>query len=168
MRGLRLVTLAALICVGAAPASQQPSFDARARALDGDTLSVDFRLLGVDAFERRQMCMRANSCWPCGKAAQDLASNNVKSEEATITLTRTRTYGRPVATVSVAGRDLGETIIKAGLAIPEAQYLRGDPTRAARYQAAYREAQRRKAGAFAGQWLAPSQWRRGARLTCER
>ncbi|ATI80593.1 hypothetical protein A6768_11705 [Sphingobium yanoikuyae] len=47
MRGLRLVTLAALLCVGAAPAAQQPSFDARARALDGDTLSVDFRLLRV-------------------------------------------------------------------------------------------------------------------------
>lgn len=169
MRRDRLFVAAALLCIGAAPASQRPpAFDARARALDGDTVSVDFRLLGVDAFERRQQCMRANSCWPCGKAAQDLASKSLKDGNATIRLTPGRSYGRPVAIVTVAGRDLGETMIRAGLAIPEAQYLRSDPARSSRYQAAFREAQARKAGGFAGRWLAPANWRRGARLACER
>lgn len=168
MRATALLVAATITLIGAAPAAQQsPSFQARARALDGDTVSVDFRLLGVDAFERRQMCQRANTCWACGKAAQDLASNNLKSEEAVITLTRGRTYGRPVATVTVGGRDLGEAMIRTGLAVPEAQYLRADPARAARYQRAFRDAQTRKTGAFAGRWIHPSEWRRGARLACE-
>src|SRR3546814_2258271 len=55
----------------------EPGFTASARALDGDTIAADFRLLGVDAFERRQLCERAQSCWECGKAAQD------RSEEHT-------------------------------------------------------------------------------------
>src|SRR3546814_8954420 len=40
----------------------EPGFTASARALDGDTIAADFRLLGVDAFERRQLCERAQSC----------------------------------------------------------------------------------------------------------
>lgn len=168
MRIGQLGSVLAMLCVGAAPAAERPSFEARARALDGDTVAVDFRLLGVDAFERRQMCQRASGCWACGKAAQDLASNKLKSGEAVITLTRGQTYGRPVATVAIDGRDLGETMIRAGLAIPGAQYLRSDPARATRYQTAYRDAKVSKAGAFAGRWIAPSEWRKGARLTCER
>lgn len=141
MRATALLLAAATTLIGAAPVAQRPpSFQARARALDGDTVSVDFRLLGVDAFEKRQLCQRARSCWQCGKVAQDFASNSLKSDEALISLTRGQTYGRPVATVSIGGRDLGETMIRAGLAVPEAQYLRADPMRAARYQAAFRNA----------------------------
>src|SRR3546814_2228517 len=36
----------------------EPGFTASARALDGDTIAADLRLLGVDAFERRQLCER--------------------------------------------------------------------------------------------------------------
>src|SRR3546814_14726013 len=49
----------------------EPGFTASARALDGDTLAAAFRLIGFDAFDRRQLCERAQSCWGCGKAAQD-------------------------------------------------------------------------------------------------
>lgn len=40
-----------------------PRFEAKARALDGDTVVVDFRLLGVDVFERRHYCVRRDGCW---------------------------------------------------------------------------------------------------------
>ncbi|MEZ0497657.1 thermonuclease family protein [Sphingomonas sp. IW22] len=144
------------------------SFDAKARALDGDTVAVDFRLLGVDAFERHQLCQNVSGCWKCGKAAQDFAANALRSKAARISLRSGSSYGRPVATVIVDGQDLGERMIRAGLAVPELQYLRDDLTRARRYATAFARAKAARAGAFAGSWLEPSRWRHGQRLTCER
>jgi len=168
MRLMLLTALAAVSCSASSQVTNDRAFDARARALDGDTVAVDFRLLGVDAFERRQMCEGRDGCWSCGKAAQDLAAKLLRSKTAEIKLTSSSTYGRPVATVSVDGDDLGERLIGAGLAVPEAQYLRSDPGRAARYEAAFARAKARKTGALAGRWTEPSKWRRGERLQCER
>jgi endonuclease YncB( thermonuclease family) len=157
----------AVVALGETPAVPQ-SFNAAARALDGDTVAVDIRLLGVDAFERRQLCQRSSGCWECGKSAQDFAANALRSKAATIRLTPSSSYGRPVATVTVEGSDLGERMIRAGLAVPESRYLRDDPARARRYAAAYSDAKARKAGAFGGIWIEPSRWRQGERLRCER
>lgn len=166
-RKVMLASVFAALLMGSSLSDAQ-SFHARGRALDGDTLAVDIRLLGIDAFETRQMCERRNGCWSCGKAAQDLAARALRDAEAVITLTPSSTYGRPVATVTVRGADLGETLLRAGLAIPQSQYLRRDPARRARYEAAFADAQGRRAGAFAGTWLPPARWRKGERLTCER
>lgn len=144
------------------------TFDAKARAIDGDTVAVDFRLLGVDAFERGQLCQRKSGCWQCGKAAQDFAANALRSKAATIRLMPSSSYGRPVAVVTVAGADLGERLIRAGLAIPQATYLRDDPIRLRTYNAAFASARTQRAGAFAGTWIEPARWRHGDRLSCER
>jgi micrococcal nuclease len=165
-RKVMLAGLCAALLMGSSPPGAQ-SFHARGRALDGDTIAVDIRLLGIDAFETRQMCERRNGCWPCGKA-QDLAARALRDAEPVITLTPSSTYGRPVATVTVRGSDLGETLLRAGLAIPQSQYLRRDPARRARYEAAFADAQGRRAGAFDGTWLPPARWRKGERLACER
>lgn len=166
----RISVLALMLAAACTPsdAAEDTSFSARARALDGDTIAADFRLLGVDAFERNQLCERAGSCWECGKAAQDFAARTLHDGDALIRLSPRSSYGRPVATVTIDGRDLGEVMISAGIATPQPQFLRSDPARAARYATAFAEAQRRRAGAFAGTWLEPSRWRRGERLTCER
>lgn len=168
MRAILLAAFAFASCSVSAQVPADRGFEARARALDGDTVAVDFRLLGVDAFERRQMCERRDGCWQCGKAAQDLAANMLRAKTSNIKLTPSSTYGRPVAIVTVDREDLGETLIRAGLAIPEAQYLRGDPQRAKRYAAAFLQAKASRAGALAGRWIEPSNWRRGECLQCER
>ena len=76
-----MIRIAAAIILAGGAALTSPSwsqsFDAKARALDGDTVAVDFRLLGVDAFERGQLCRRASGCWQCGKAAQDFAATEI-------------------------------------------------------------------------------------------
>ena len=69
---------------------------------------------------------------------------------------------------AMAGKDLGERLIRAGLAVPEIQYLKNDPGRATRYRAAFAQAKASRAGAFAGTWIEPSRWRHGERLRCER
>jgi micrococcal nuclease len=160
---LMLIALAA----PAAVASSDVPLTARSRALDGDTVAIDLRLLGVDAFERRQLCARDDGCWPCGKAAQDYAARLLDRGEATVTLTPARTYGRPVARVAVGGVDLGEALIGAGLAIPEPRYLQDMPSLARRYALAYGAARGARRGAHAGRWIAPARWRQGERLACE-
>ncbi|MGT2516925.1 thermonuclease family protein (plasmid) [Sphingomonas panni] len=130
-------------------------------------MSVDIRLSGADAFERRQLCRGNAGCWQCGKAAQDLAARALKSGNAVIRLTGTASYGRPVGTVTIDGRDLGETMIAAGFAVPVTGYLRNDPARATRYVAAYDRAVAAHAGAHAGYFIDPARWRRGERLSCE-
>lgn len=127
--------VAAVACSTATPGGDargrgDSAITARARALDGDTVSIDIRLLGADAYESRQMCRGASGCWPCGKAAQDFAARLLRSGPATIRLTGDATYGRPVGTVTVDGRDLGEAMIAAGYAVPMPQYLKRDPDRA--------------------------------------
>jgi endonuclease YncB( thermonuclease family) len=172
---MRLSSLAMLVltsaCSAATPADTGPgkprAITARGRALDGDTVSVDIRLSGADAFERRQLCRGNAGCWQCGKAAQDLAARALKSGNAVIRLTGTASYGRPVGTVTIDGRDLGETMIAAGFAVPVTGYLRNDPARATRYVAAYDRAVAAHAGAHAGYFIDPARWRRGERLSCE-
>ena len=163
------VALATAACSAAMPVPEARSaLVAKGRAIDGDTVSIDVRLLGADAFEHKQLCRIGNGCWPCGKAAQDLTSRMLKERTATIRLTGKASYGRPIGTVEIDGQDLGEAIIGAGLALPETDFLDRDPDRARRYVAAFDRAVARRAGAHAGYYIQPSKWRRGERLACER
>jgi endonuclease YncB( thermonuclease family) len=168
MRAFILVVLAFVASSASTAIAMSQSFEGKARALDGDTVAVDFRLFGVDAFERRQLCERRDGCWQCGKAAQDLAADLLRTKAVDIKLTGASTYGRPVAIVTVDGADLGERLIRAGLAIPEIRYLADDPARARRYEAAYAQAKASGAGAIGGRWIVPAKWRQGERLQCER
>jgi endonuclease YncB( thermonuclease family) len=169
MRMIVGLALAVAACGGAASqAEDQSVIHADGRAIDGDTVSFDVRLLGADAFEKRQLCRNTDGCWPCGKAAQDYASKLLKAGNSTIRLTGKQSYGRPIGTVEVNGQDLGETMIAAGLAVPAVSHLKDDRSRAQRYVAAYERAVGRHTGVHAGDFIDPAKWRRGKRLTCER
>lgn len=173
MRLILMLALLSAACTGAAtPSAEERStatdqVTAKGRAIDGDTVSIDVRLFGADAFEKRQLCRNGDGCWQCGKAAQDYASRLLKGGNATITMTGKQSYGRPVGTVAVGGQDLGETMIEAGFALPATDFLKADPERATRYVAAYDRAVSRHAGAHAGFFIEPARWRRGERLACE-
>lgn len=169
MRLILALAFVAAACSGATTkAEDQATISADGRAIDGDTVSIDIRLFGADAFEKRQMCRTVQGCWQCGKAAQDYASKLLKSGTSTIRLTGKDSYGRPIGTIDINGQDLGETMIAAGLALPATSYLKGDPSRAQRYVAAYQAASARHAGAHMGYFIDPAKWRRGERLSCER
>lgn len=160
-----------LVSCGTASSEKEPAqtgFAGSARAIDGDTLSMDFRLLGIDAPEKRQLCGLKAGCWPCGKAAQDFLARALRGSDVQITLVKRRTYGRQVATAAIAGEDLGDRLIAAGLAIPQPQYLKNDPERAARYETSFAAARATSVGMHQGRWIEPARWRRGERLSCER
>jgi micrococcal nuclease len=171
--GLTLM-LAQPAAQGNAQAMATQSLDVQAHALDGDTLSIDLRLLGVDAFEAHQLCRTGSGqCSACGEASrrhlkqllfQDTNSRGRKT--ISIRFVATSSYGRPIITALSNGTDVGLSLIRAGLAVPATQYLTNDQTRAQRYLAAFAEAKAAKRGAHSGAWIMPSAWRKGQRLGC--
>ena len=163
-----------LMSVGAcsSTASSQSINVPGARAIDGDSLAIEVRLQGFDAFEHDAVCAdRNNKCTACGKLAQNqlaaILDQGQRSGTITITFTKTRSYDRLVGTATTSGFDAGEAMIASGYAIPQPQYLNDDPQRRERYQTAFETALREKRGAFSGKWIEPAKWRLGRRLTCE-
>jgi endonuclease YncB( thermonuclease family) len=84
-----------------------------------------------------------------------------------VSFTGQTTCGRAVATATIGGNDVGETLIRQGLAIAEPKYLAGDPDRLRRYTAAEVEARQAKRGVFGFQFNTPEEYRRSRRLQCE-
>ena len=136
-----------------------PSVSGRARVLDGDSLALageDIRLFGIDAPESRQVCRDgAGRPYRCGRiAARALAAATEGRTVACTRLERDR-YHRQVALCTADGRDLGDTMVRAGHAIELAEYSHG------RYAAAEREARAARRGLWAGTFEPPAAWRHG-------
>jgi endonuclease YncB( thermonuclease family) len=135
------------------------SVSGRARVLDGDSLILageDIRLFGIDAPESRQLCRDgAGRPYPCGRlATRALAAATVGRTVACTRLERDR-YHRQVALCTADGRDLGEIMVRLGLAVELAEYSHG------RYAAAEREARAARRGLWAGTFEPPAAWRHG-------
>lgn len=126
---LGLVLLLVLLSGGALA----DDFVGQASVVDGDTLEVHrtrIRLWGVDAPENSQLCRGEDSLqYRCGaEAANDLDSYIGRRPVNCVPLNLDQ-YGRTVATCSVSGSDLGEWLVRNGLALDWPQYSRDDMTR---------------------------------------
>ena len=168
---LMAVTLISVAACSSTASSQSVNVPG-ARAIDGDSLAIEVRLKGVDAFEHDAICAdRHNKCTPCGRMAQNqlaaILDQGQRNGSITITFSKTRSYNRLIATAQANGFDAGEALIASGYAIPQPQYLTDDPQRRERYQAVFEFALAEQRGAFAGRWIEPQKWRQGRRLTCE-
>jgi endonuclease YncB( thermonuclease family) len=132
----------------------------RARAIDGDSLELaglQIRLFGIDAPEGRQDCRdRAGETYPCGREAARALAAAIAGRAVTCTAVDHDRYDRDVAICTVGTRDLGELMVRAGLAIDLPQHSRG------RYAAAEREARDAKRGLWGGTFEQPAAWRRRA------
>lgn len=108
----------------AAPALAGP--EGRIRVIDADTIRVGdetVRLFGIDAPETDQTCTRpGGEAWDCGLwAAQEVRARYEGGRAVCQTLDRDR-YGRTVARCAANGGDMGEAIVKAGLATAYQRY----------------------------------------------
>lgn len=149
------------IGLGAAgTAAPQERIAGRAKIVDGDSFeiaSTGVRLFGVDAPEGRQTCTRSNgSTWRCGEAAAAELRRLVGSREVMCARRDTDDYGRIVAVCRAGDTDLGEAMVRAGLAVAYRRYS-GD------YVEEEREAQRARRGLWAGQFVRPEEYRRDER-----
>ena len=125
----------------------------QASIIDGDTLEIHgmrIRFWGIDAPESSQLCRGDDSLqYRCGaKAANDLANFIARRPVSCISVSLDR-YGRTVAACSVDGADLGEWLVRSGLALDWPQYSKR------KYDAAQREAEHAGRGMWAGSYVEP-------------
>jgi endonuclease YncB( thermonuclease family) len=141
---------------GVAP-PQEPGMSGRARVLDGDSIEFageSIRLFGIDAPEGRQVSRDASGRpYRCGRAATRALAAATAGRTIACTRIEHDRYDRQIAICTADGRDLGDTMVRAGHAVDLPEYSRG------RYAAAEREARIARRGLWAGTFEQPSEWR---------
>lgn len=129
------------------------------RVVDGDTLDVGgvrVRLHGVDAFERGQVCDLPTGAWPCGAVATTALKARAEGRRLVCEVRDTDRYGRKVSRCEGGGVDVARVLVDDGLALAYRRY-------SADYIDAEESARARRAGAWAGSFDRPEQWRRRGR-----
>ena len=167
--GVAVLTVISILRPGADPAHAEveatPAVRAEARiegvarVIDGDTLDVGevrVRLHGVDAFERGQSCDLATGPWACGTAATTALKSRAEGRRLSCRVLDTDRYGRKVSRCERDGVDVARALVDDGLALAYRRY-------SADYVAAEEAARARRAGAWAGSFDRPEQWRRRGR-----
>lgn len=149
-------TAAAPPAATAAPEAAEPgAIVGAATVVDGDGLRIGgatIRLQGLDAFELRQQCDgRA-----CGREARDALESLVFARQVSCRPVDTDRYGRTVAVCHAGGVDLAAEMVRRGHGLAYRRYSTA-------YVAQEREAQQARAGAWAGDFTDPADWRRANR-----
>ncbi|WP_140984145.1 thermonuclease family protein [Asticcacaulis tiandongensis] len=127
-------------------------FSGPADIIDGDSLRVagkEVRLKGIDAFEYRQMC----GVFRCGGDATLALKTLTHGKTVTCEDKGRDRYQRVLAYCRTEAGDLGEALIAAGLAV---RYYDS----ANRYGRSEREARHEERGAWAHDFIPPSEYRR--------
>lgn len=133
----------------------------QASVIDGDTIEIHgqrIRLEGIDAPESGQRCIDLMSGVEirCGqRAAFHLADMLGRHTVTCIESGRDR-YKRVLARCDVGGRDVGAEMVRAGWAMAYTRYSR-------EYEPQEAEARAVGVGIWATEFVAPWDWRRGAR-----
>jgi endonuclease YncB( thermonuclease family) len=166
-RDLAAVTLAGLLVLSAAwaHAATVPS-DAimgQASVIDGDTIEIHgtrIRLHGIDAPESAQLCIVQEREVRCGQQAAFALTDRIGRGAVSCEPRDRDRYGRIVAVCSVRGEDLNAWLVAEGWAMA---YREFSPD----YIAQEQVASAAKIGIWAGEFVAPWDWRRGERISAE-
>lgn len=147
-----MVVLALVAVLAAALDAPPPPLSGHGRAGDGDSFRLGedrVRLLGLDAPELTQDCTdKAGRDWACGRMARDRLAGLLAAGPAHCRPEGIDQYERLLATCSVAGNDLGETLVSEGLAVSSGRYWTQEAA-----------ARRDRLGIWAGDFEAPRDWR---------
>jgi endonuclease YncB( thermonuclease family) len=125
----------------------------QASIIDGDTLELHgtrIRLWGIDAPESSQLCRGDDSIqYRCGaKAANELDAFIARRPVNCSPISLDR-YRRTVAVCAIDGVDLGEWLVRSGLALDWPEYSKG------KYDKAQRDAEHAGRGMWAGSYVEP-------------
>lgn len=125
----------------------------QASVVDGDTLEIHgirIRLWGIDAPESSQLCRGEDSLqYRCGAQAANDLDAFIARRPVSCSPVSSDPYGRTVAACSVGGTDLGEWLVRKGLALDWPQYSKG------RYDGAQRDAEHAGRGIWRGSYVEP-------------
>lgn len=121
---------------------------------DGDTLKIGaqkIRLHGIDAFENGQDCERGSKRYNCGAASENalraLAGNGLRCSGDSFD-----DYGRLIAICWAGERDVGAILVRNGHALAFRRF-------ATDYVEEEEQARAEKAGAWAGDFVVPWEFR---------
>ena len=125
----------------------------RASVVDGDTIeihSVRIRLFGIDAPESDQLCRNEESdLYRCGqKASNELASFIGDRPVQCVEVDRDR-YKRAVSVCTIGRTDIGDWLVRKGIAVDWPQYSKGS------YAEAQADAKKHDRGMWSGSFKDP-------------
>lgn len=95
--------------------------------VDGDTLKFDgvrVRIHGIDAPERKQMCIRGSVPYACGEAAASALAKLIQGHEPICNVVDQDKYRRPVAICYLGQVDIGRWLVEHGLAVADRNFAR--------------------------------------------
>ena len=125
------------------------------RIIDGDSLEINnerIRLLGIDAFEKKQMCKRNDGTnYDCGAVSASYLSIIISSQPIKCITEKKDKYKRWLATCYIGELDIGENMVLYGNAF---SYMSN------KYKNVQNDAKKVKAGAWAGKFIFPWEWRK--------
>ena len=158
MADLRAGIATALLLLSGAGA--QADVAGPASVIDGDTIAIRdqrVRLFGIDAPERRQLCLAGTERWPCGRAAARALRQKIAGRPVACAVRDRDRYGRIVAVCRTGGTDLNAWIVTEGWALAARRYTTD-------YVRQEEDARAGRKGVWRGALVPPSYWRRGWRL----
>ena len=125
------------------------------RIIDGDSLEIKnekIRFLGIDAFEKKQECIRKDGTkYKCGEAAISNLLMIISGQPVRCVTKKKDHYKRWLATCYIGTLDINENMVLYGNAF---SYM------SKKYKTAENEAKKVSAGAWAGEFIFPWEWRK--------
>ena len=132
------------------------------RVVDGDTLVVGttkIRLASIDAPESDQVCIDGNrKPWTCGIEARDRLAAHIGNHPIDCAPTGLDTYGRTLATCTLAGENPNAWMVQQGWALAFVRYSK-------QYVPEEEAARSAGRGLWIGAFIAPWDWRHRNRQT---
>ena len=126
-----------------------------ASTIDGDSLKVrgtEIRLLGIDAPERDQPCTWNGADWACGAEAANALRNRLRGKLVTCSGSERDVHDRLLAVCRVGQEDINRWLVRQGWAVSYGRYIADETA-----------AKRARRGIWKGTFIAPREWREGAR-----
>ncbi len=146
-----LIVLGILAVLRFLPEPEPVEVSGIARVIDGDSLrvsGVEIRLLGIDAPESGQSCMRGGASWPCGADSARKLGNRVRGRIVACKGYERDVHDRLLAICRVRGEEINSWLVAQGWALSYHDY-----------PGAERTARDAKQGIWSGTFIRPSDWR---------
>ena len=125
------------------------------RIIDGDSLEINnekIRFLGIDAFEKKQKCYRKDGTkYNCGEISASILHTIISEQPIRCVTKKKDHYKRWLATCYIGTLDINENMVLYGNAF---SYM------SKKYKTAENEAKKVSAGAWAGEFIFPWEWRK--------
>jgi len=150
---MSLRSLAVLVFAIAGSIVRADDLTGQASVIDGDTIEIHstrIRVFGIDAPETDQLCRDEQSDrYRCGQKASNALFDFIARRPVSCGEVDRDRYRRSVSVCTVAGIDIGDWLVRNGLALDWPQYSKGG------YAAAQSEAKATERGMWAGSFKEP-------------